>query len=181
MITREIREHGNVFHAFTDLLNVHISLRMLGWQGRRRQVRGVAQRPSVAARGALQGCCRPQTAAGLAEAVLLAPANKQCRNNNIGPSSFCFYALRFCCSTITRLDHWTPYGRLWRRVAGCRPCQMACRHRLQVCRHLMPDLMMTTPLVVPQYARAGRQPHWRPGVKLLGSDCMQMVPSTSSG
>lgn len=30
-VTREIKEHANVFHFMTDLLNVYISLRMLGW------------------------------------------------------------------------------------------------------------------------------------------------------
>ena len=30
LVTREVREHANVFHTLTDLLNVYISLRMLG-------------------------------------------------------------------------------------------------------------------------------------------------------
>jgi hypothetical protein len=36
--TREVREHGNVFHAFTDMMNVYIALRVMRWQGKRRQV-----------------------------------------------------------------------------------------------------------------------------------------------
>ena len=30
LVTREVTEHANVFHTLTDLLNVYISLRMLG-------------------------------------------------------------------------------------------------------------------------------------------------------
>jgi len=38
LVTREIREHANVFHMLTDMLNVHISVRTMGWEGRPRQV-----------------------------------------------------------------------------------------------------------------------------------------------
>ncbi len=38
LVTREAREHANVFHMLTDMLNVFITLRMLGWGGRDRQV-----------------------------------------------------------------------------------------------------------------------------------------------
>ena len=30
LVTREVTEHANVYHTLTDLLNVYISLRMLG-------------------------------------------------------------------------------------------------------------------------------------------------------
>ena len=32
LVTREVQEHANVFHTLTDLMNVYISLRMLGMQ-----------------------------------------------------------------------------------------------------------------------------------------------------
>ena len=32
LVTREVQEHANVFHTLTDILNVYISLRMLGIQ-----------------------------------------------------------------------------------------------------------------------------------------------------
>ena len=38
LITREIREHENVFHTMTDLFNAYIALTMLGWAGTPRQV-----------------------------------------------------------------------------------------------------------------------------------------------
>ncbi|KAK9819676.1 hypothetical protein WJX72_000981 [[Myrmecia] bisecta] len=38
LVTREFKEHTNVFHTLTDILNVYISLRMLGWLGLKRQV-----------------------------------------------------------------------------------------------------------------------------------------------
>ncbi|KAL6777349.1 hypothetical protein ACKKBF_B21175 [Auxenochlorella protothecoides x Auxenochlorella symbiontica] len=31
-VTREVREHANLFHCLTDLLNAFLTLRMLGWQ-----------------------------------------------------------------------------------------------------------------------------------------------------
>ena len=31
LVTREIEEHANVFHTLTDILNVYISTKMLGW------------------------------------------------------------------------------------------------------------------------------------------------------
>lgn len=36
LVTREVQEHANVFHTLTDLMNVYISLRMLGMQHHRR-------------------------------------------------------------------------------------------------------------------------------------------------
>ena len=38
LITREIREHVNVFHTMTDLFNAYIALTMLGLPGTPRQV-----------------------------------------------------------------------------------------------------------------------------------------------
>ena len=38
LVTREIREHVNVFHTMTDLFNAYIALTMLGWTGTPRQV-----------------------------------------------------------------------------------------------------------------------------------------------
>lgn len=38
LVTREIREHANVYHTFTDLLNVYISVAVMGWQSCARQV-----------------------------------------------------------------------------------------------------------------------------------------------
>ncbi|GAB4817514.1 hypothetical protein N2152v2_004560 [Parachlorella kessleri] len=38
IVTREINEHANVFHTLTDMLNVYITLLMLGWQDAPRQV-----------------------------------------------------------------------------------------------------------------------------------------------
>jgi hypothetical protein len=38
LVTREVRESGNVFHVLTDMLNAFITLRMLGWEGQPRQV-----------------------------------------------------------------------------------------------------------------------------------------------
>ncbi|KAL0034323.1 hypothetical protein WJX77_009296 [Trebouxia sp. C0004] len=38
LVTREVTEHVNVFHTLTDLLNVYISLRMLGLENQSRQV-----------------------------------------------------------------------------------------------------------------------------------------------
>ena len=37
-LTREISEHANVFHTMTDLLNVFITLEMLAWHDKDRQV-----------------------------------------------------------------------------------------------------------------------------------------------
>lgn len=31
LVTREVEEHANVFHTMTDLLNVYITTRFLGW------------------------------------------------------------------------------------------------------------------------------------------------------
>ncbi len=36
LVTREVTEHVNVFHTLTDLLNVYISLRMLGLENQSR-------------------------------------------------------------------------------------------------------------------------------------------------
>ena len=38
LVTREIREHANVFHMLTDMLNAYISVRTMGWEGLPRQV-----------------------------------------------------------------------------------------------------------------------------------------------
>ena len=38
LVTREIREHANVFHMLTDMLNSYISVRTMGWEGLPRQV-----------------------------------------------------------------------------------------------------------------------------------------------
>ena len=32
LITREVKEHVNVFHTMTDLLNAYICIRMLRWE-----------------------------------------------------------------------------------------------------------------------------------------------------
>ncbi|KAL4448126.1 hypothetical protein ABPG75_005345 [Micractinium tetrahymenae] len=37
-VTREVAEHANVYHTMTDLLNVFVTLRMLGWEHQPRQV-----------------------------------------------------------------------------------------------------------------------------------------------
>ncbi len=41
LVTREFGEHANVFHTLTDLLNVYVTLRTLGWEAEQRQVRHV--------------------------------------------------------------------------------------------------------------------------------------------
>ncbi|KAI7846398.1 hypothetical protein COHA_000109 [Chlorella ohadii] len=38
VVTRETKEHANVFHTFTDLLNTYITLQVMGWEDRPRQV-----------------------------------------------------------------------------------------------------------------------------------------------
>ena len=70
LVTREIEEHANVFHTMTDLLNVYITLRMLGWDLRApRQVILLDSHP----RGALDGLW-PAIAAGGGASFLDGPA-----------------------------------------------------------------------------------------------------------
>jgi hypothetical protein len=38
LVTREIKEHANVFHMLTDMLNVYISVRTMSWEGVPRQI-----------------------------------------------------------------------------------------------------------------------------------------------
>ncbi|PRW45163.1 EGF domain-specific O-linked N-acetylglucosamine transferase [Chlorella sorokiniana] len=38
VVTRETKEHANVFHTFTDLLNTYITLKVMGWEDKPRQV-----------------------------------------------------------------------------------------------------------------------------------------------
>ena len=37
-VTRETREYQNVFHTMTDLMNVYITLHMLGWSDEPHQI-----------------------------------------------------------------------------------------------------------------------------------------------
>ena len=38
LVTREIEEHANVFHTLTDILNVYLSTKLLGWDQRPFQI-----------------------------------------------------------------------------------------------------------------------------------------------
>ena len=73
LVTREIHEHANVFHTLTDLLNVHITLHMLGWEDKPHQVLLLDSHPAgpldplwaaVAAGGGLQALSAPWNATG---------------------------------------------------------------------------------------------------------------------
>ena len=73
LATREIHEHANVFHTLADLLNVYITLHMLGWEGEEHQVLLLDSHPAgpldplwaaVAASGGLQALRAPWNATG---------------------------------------------------------------------------------------------------------------------
>ena len=81
LVTREIEEHANVFHALTDLLNVYISLWMLGWLEEPRQVVLLDNHPAAA----LDSLWAAVAASGGIEA-LSAPWNATRKSDRYGPS-----------------------------------------------------------------------------------------------